>query len=476
MKIAVLNGSPKGDMSVTMQYAHYLAQQFPAHTFTDLNVCSRIHALEKDRSAFDEVIETVRESDMVLWAFPLYVFLVHGNYKRFIELVSERNAADAFAGKYAAAISTSIHFFDHTAHNYIRGVAEDMGMRYVSFYSAHMRDLLDKEKRASFRHFFTSVLDAAENQRPTSRLYAPLDYAPPVFEPSDDRYAPIDPAGQKVLVIADGLADHGNLRRMVDRFRSFYAEAVEVIDLADIKLLGGCQGCLKCAIRNTCAYDGKDDVRPIYEERIGHADIVIFALPMTDRFFSARFKNFTDRRFFRTHQPQMVGKQVVYLISGPVSREKNLEEIVRCFTEFDGAHLTDIVSDEPQNAGSLDALLYDTARRALDNAAAGYHPPVTCRGLSAQKIFRDDIWGALRFPFRADHRYYRRHGMYDFPQRDIGARIRNAAMAVLSAIPPVRNGIERDMKKYMIISYQHILTPKAKASTGGKNAKETAAT
>lgn len=459
MKITVLNGSPKGDQSVTMQYVHYLRQQFPAHTISILNVCSRINQLEKDRAKFDAVIEEVRDSDVVLWAFPLYVFLVHGNYKRFIELIHERDAANAFEDKYAAAISTSIHFYDHTAHNYIRGTAEDMGMRYVSFYSAHMRDLFDKEKRAAFRYFFTEVLEAAGRKRPMPRLYEPLSYTPSDYAPSKDQYAPIDPEGKKVLVIADGLADHGNLKEMAERFCSSYAETPEIIDLADIKMLGGCQGCIKCGLKNECAYDGKDDVRSIYENKIGGADIVVFALPMVDRYFSARFKNFMDRRFFRTHQPQMVGKQIVYLVAGPLSREKNLEEIIRCYSEFDGAHLVDIVSDEPWNADSLDALLYDAARRAMADAAAQYHPPATCRGISANKIFRDDIWGPLRFPFRADHRYYRRHGMYDFPQRDISSRIRNALMAVLSAIPPVRKGIERGMKKYMVMPYRRILYP-----------------
>ena len=48
MKITVLNGSPKGSTSVTLQYVQYLRQQFPAHVFSILNACSRINQLEKD--------------------------------------------------------------------------------------------------------------------------------------------------------------------------------------------------------------------------------------------------------------------------------------------------------------------------------------------------------------------------------------------------------------------------------------------
>ena len=42
----------------------------------------------------------------------------HSNYKRFIELIFERHQEQVFAGKYTASLSTSIHFYDHTTHNY----------------------------------------------------------------------------------------------------------------------------------------------------------------------------------------------------------------------------------------------------------------------------------------------------------------------------------------------------------------------
>jgi hypothetical protein len=31
MKIVVLNGSPKGEYSVTLQYVHYIQKKFPGH-------------------------------------------------------------------------------------------------------------------------------------------------------------------------------------------------------------------------------------------------------------------------------------------------------------------------------------------------------------------------------------------------------------------------------------------------------------
>ena len=84
MKIAVLNGSPKGPKSVTMQYVAYLQKKHPEHDFVQLDVAHRVKKLETDEAAFNEVIEQVRSADGVLWGYPLYVMLVCSQYKRFI--------------------------------------------------------------------------------------------------------------------------------------------------------------------------------------------------------------------------------------------------------------------------------------------------------------------------------------------------------------------------------------------------------
>ncbi len=82
----------------------------------------------------------MRKSDGVIWAFPLYVFLVCSQYKRFIEMITEKGAQDAFAGKYVTVLSTSVHFFDNTAHNYMHGICDDLDMKYVEPFSADMDD------------------------------------------------------------------------------------------------------------------------------------------------------------------------------------------------------------------------------------------------------------------------------------------------------------------------------------------------
>jgi len=45
--------------------------------------------------------------------------------------------------------------------------------------------------------------------------------------------------------------------------------------------------------------------------------------------------------------------------------------------------------------------------------------------VGGKKLFRDAIYGRMRFVFQADHRYYEEHGLYDFPQDDEQAKKMN---------------------------------------------------
>ena len=76
MKIVVVNGSPKGDVSVTMQYVAYIQKKFPEHTYEILNVAHNIRKIENDSAVFTQIMDHLRTADLVLWAFPLYYMLV----------------------------------------------------------------------------------------------------------------------------------------------------------------------------------------------------------------------------------------------------------------------------------------------------------------------------------------------------------------------------------------------------------------
>ena len=87
MKFTILNGSPKGAESVTMQYILYIKKKHPEHEYEIINIAQTIKKIENDENRFNDIINKVRESDGVVWGFPLYVMLVCSQYKRFIELI-----------------------------------------------------------------------------------------------------------------------------------------------------------------------------------------------------------------------------------------------------------------------------------------------------------------------------------------------------------------------------------------------------
>ena len=59
MKIIVLNGSPKGEYSITLQYVSFLQKRYGQHEFEMLNISQKIKKLEKDEAFFHETIESI---------------------------------------------------------------------------------------------------------------------------------------------------------------------------------------------------------------------------------------------------------------------------------------------------------------------------------------------------------------------------------------------------------------------------------
>lgn len=455
MNIVVLNGSPKGDLSVTLQYVRYAARKYPQHTFQYFPVAQNIRKLEKDDAAFTKVVDAVKAADAVLWAFPLYFLLVCSQYKRFIELILERKQEAAFAGKYAASLSTSVHFFDHTAHNYIHGICDDLQMHYLGSYSAAMYDLMKKPERARWLAFADYFFDAASRRIATARVYPPLPARNFIYQPGPAGTG-LEPAGKRILVMKDGQHPTGNIDAMVSSLTGNFCGDVEVVNLSDVDIKGGCLGCCKCGIDNVCEYQGKDGFIHFYNEKVKKADIVILAGAIHDRYLSSRWKMYFDRSFFNTHMPTLIGKQIAFLISGPLGQNANLRQILTAYGEFQEANVVGIVTDEEENSQQIDLLLRELARALIRSAGRGDTVPTTFFGVGGRKIFRDEVYGPLRFVFQADHRYYKSHGLYDFPQKNYKVRRVNLIMTLLTKIAPFRKKFLKILKEQMVKPIKHI--------------------
>jgi hypothetical protein len=144
-----------------------------------------------------------------------------------------------------------------------------------------------------------------------------------------------------------------------------------------------------------------------------------------------------------------------FFVSGPLSQIPNLRQILEAYTELQQANLVNIVTDECGDSGALDALIQGLAARLVWSASKGYMKPPTFLEVGGRKLFRDEIWSNLRFPFQADHKYYKEHGFYDFPQKNYRARMMSRMLMLLTKIPAMRKEIyQKRMKEEMIKSLQ----------------------
>jgi multimeric flavodoxin WrbA len=446
MKIAVLNGSPKGKLSITLQYAYFIEKKFPQHEMKVFHVSQLIKKLERDETAFQEVINEVRSSDGVLWAFGLFVLAVPSQYMRFIELISERGVEDAFSDKYAAVLSTSIHFFDHTAHNYMRAVCEDLNMKYAEALSLDIMDMMKESERRNLTIFAENYFEAIERKSTTSKLFKPLVFSKFSYLPGVPEKK-VDTKDKKVVVLTDSYDNDTNLGKMIDRFRQSFSGHIELINLNDLDIRGGCLGCMRCGYDNACVQ--KDGFSEFYNKRVRTADIVVFAGTVKGRYLSSTWKMFYDRAFFWNHTPSLVGKQLGYIISGPLSQIPNLIQILEASstTRQDANHV-DIITDECEDSTELDTLLQNFAERLVSYSVKGYIRTPNFLAVGGQKIFRDDVWGRLRMIWQADHIYYKKHGKYDFPQKDLKMWVFNPVMLLLTKIPKFRKSFYANITKF----------------------------
>jgi multimeric flavodoxin WrbA len=456
MKIIVLNGSPKGPQSVTMQYVAYIARRFPDHELEVIHVAQRIQSIENDPDHLEKILDAVRSADGVLWAFPLYFLLVHANYKRFIEIVWGSKEGEAFRGRHAAALSTSINFYDTTAHSYIHAICDDLGMKYGGFYSANMQDLMNPKARKQLELFAQDFFDGIANGSSYPRSYRPLAYRSYDYRWTSPPRS-VSTEGKRVVILTDARPHQRSLLAMTRRLKDDFEGKVTVQNLHDLSIKGGCMGCLRCGFDNQCVYQGKDEYIEFYNKILRPADILIFAGAVADRQLSWKWRQFFDRSFFNCHTPSLVNKQMAFIVSGPLSQLPELRLVYEAWMEIQQSNLVAFVSDETEDPTELEATLDSLAERLVRLSKADYIRPRTFLGKAGLKVFRDDLAGGLRIVFRADHKAYKRMGIYDFPQRNIVRMLLVRLGWFITGLPFIRKRFPKMIKDRMIRPYQRIL-------------------
>jgi multimeric flavodoxin WrbA len=267
----------------------------------------------------------------------------------------------------------------------------------------------------------------------------------------------VDGAHNNIVLLTDSKDEHTNLGRMIKRFRDSFSRDIAVVDLHDIDIKGGCLGCVSCSFDYRCVYTGKDGFIDFYQDTVANADILVYAGSIQDRYLSSKWKQFFDRRFFMTHTPTLTGKQVGFIISGPLGQIANLRQILTTSAELENANLAGIVTDEHGDSATIDTLLQNLAGRLVTYAGKGYVKPSTFLGVGGRKIFRDDMFGRLRFPFLADYRYYEEHGYFDFPHNDPKRIEYCDQMIAAIGDPAVREQIRKMLKAQGVAPLQKIV-------------------
>lgn len=404
MKIAVINGSPKGKYSITLQTVLYLQRKFPEHTFEVLHAGQKIKALEKDFTSAKQLMES---ADAVLFSYPVYTFLAPSQLHRFIALAKENGVC--LQGKYATQISTSKHFYDVTAHKYIEENALDLGMGYIRGLSADMEDLLSEKGQKEAEQFFERFLWAVKEDICVRKTEPPKEYK--FVETTVPQAVNEQPfANKDIVILTDNTDASSNLSRMITRLRMRLPFESRIVNIAEYPLAGGCLGCFRCAVSEKCVY--KDGFDSFLRENIQKADAIVYAFTVSDHSMGARFKMYDDRNFCNGHRTVTVGMPIGYLVSGPYSAEHNLATVIEARSETGGNFLAGVATDEENPDLQVDQL----AKSLTFALETGHTAPRNFWGVGGMKIFRDLIY-QMRGMMRADHKFYKKQGIYDFPQK-----------------------------------------------------------
>ena len=474
MNILVLNGSPKGEYSITLQTVRFLELLNPKNTFTVLHVGQKIRSFEKD---FTSAKEEIEKADILLFSYPVYTFIAPSQLHRFIELMKEHNVN--VKGKITTQITTSKHFYDVTAHQFIQDNVQEMGMNYIRGLSADMEDLPTKKGQAEAKKFWKNFLWCVKEEifetcylKCTEPVHKPvtvpfsqnnsIDFnitnnaASSTF--SDENVlaevAATDISTNKkngdVVIITDTTPENTQLNAMIARFQAQLGVKSRIVNIQEYPFKGGCIGCFNCAADGVCIF--KDDFDSFLRDNIQKVDAIIYAFSIKDHSMGSRFKMYDDRQFCNGHRTVTMGMPVGYLISGNYSEEQNLQTILEARAQVGGNILAGIATDEYEPDKAIDKLA-----KSLEYALANKNTqPQNFYGIGGMKIFRDLIY-QMQGMMKADYKFFKSHGQFDFPQKKVGTIAGMYLVGAMLSNKNIKSKMGNKMNEGMIAAYKKVL-------------------
>lgn len=460
IRILVVNGSPKGEYSLTLQHSLYMLGQEKAVEYKVLQAGEALSKIDFDEAWLDSAMENIQWADGIVWTTPVYTMLVPWQLLRLFQLIKTAGGHSIFQGKYATSMMTCFHYYDQLAEDWLRATSEDLGMSYLEGRTADNADMLDAAHRASMSWFMNDFVNSCRNRDPVERKFLPLgDMKSPRFTPAKitpSKAAKPLPEGShlRTVLLTDEIGQDGNLSRMIDVFMDAYPHPIEVIDINDFPYEAGCDGCLKCELVGECSRE--DGFGEFYLNLVNTCDVLIFAMNLEDRYLKPIWKLFLDRTFANGHRTSMMGKHTTYLVAGPLRALPNVRQFLEGKDNVGRENAMGIIGDDYEDSAYLEGLLRNSAERLSQAALAKYQKSVNFLGVGGIKIFRDLIYG-MRGVVGDDHRFYKEHGLYDFPQKDLRNEAFNLGMGMAFKLKSVRMQAYEGMAEMYIKPHKEIV-------------------
>lgn len=373
--------------------------------------------------------------------YPVYTFIVPAQLHRFIELL--KASGIKLDGKYAAQISTSKHFYDTTAHKFIQENCQDMGLKYLGGFSADMEDLLTKKGQREAISFWRMIL-WKQSQNIYEMAPQRAAKAVPLYRRSLRETKKRE--GKETVIVTCLSEEDTSLANMIADFRAAYPYRTRVVNMNEYPLAGGCLGCFRCAVTGKCIYrDGFDD---FLRKEIQTGAAIVCAFTVQDHSMGSRMKMYDDRQFCNGHRAVTMGMPFGYLVNGNLEDEPNLKMIIEGRAQVGGNYLAGMATDAAGIEDLAKTLAYVLKHRVQI-------PPMFL-GVGGMKIFRDLIW-VMQGMMKADHQFYKKHGIYDFPQKQRGTILKMKLVGALLSNPKIQSKMGNKMTEGMLMPYRKVL-------------------
>ena len=428
MNILIINGSPKGKNSITLHTCLYIRKHFPDYNYRVIHAASMIRSLEKD---FTKAIRMLETADLIIFSYPVYTFLVPSQLHRFIEIMKDNIACGKLklSGKYCTQITTSKHFYDTTAHDFIEDNARDMGLKIINGLSADMEDLTSEKGRREALGFFKHVTWTINEK---ANISTPLN------------------ALKDVVIVADLAPDDDKLGEMIDEFQENAGGSCKLVNIHDFNFRGGCISCFNCSTDGTCIYT--DGFQELLRNDIQTGKAIVIAFSVKDHSMGSQFKLYDDRQFCNGHRTVTMGMPFAYLINGNISNETNLLTVIKARAQVGGNYLAGIASNETDMKESVLDMSRELAF-CIDNQ---YRQSPNFYGVGGMKIFRDLIW-QMQGMMKADYKFYKEHGQLDFPQKEPGKMLAMYAVGAMMGSDWFKKQAGNKMTEGMLAPYKKAL-------------------